>query len=86
MLNGILQVIGRGKELSGEERGRIRGLREVRHSIKDIARRLKGSRTCVQSVLQLQQVKSTKGRTTLLTSRDLRRVVQEEATGSYTSV
>ena len=86
MLNSILQVMGRGKELSDEERGRIRGLRAVGHSINDIARRLKRSRTSVRAALQLQQVKSTTGRPALLRSRDLRRFVREAATGSYTSV
>ena len=86
MLNAILQVMGRRKELSDEERGIIRGLREVEHSIKDIARCLKRSRTCVRAALRLQQVKSTTSRPSLLTSRDLRRVVREAATGSYTSI
>ena len=86
MFKAVLLVMGRGKELSVEERGRICGLREVRHSIKYIARRLKRSRTCVRAALQLQQVKSVAGRPTLLKSRDLRRVVREAETGSYTSV
>ena len=78
--------MGKGKELSDEERGRTRGLREVGHFIKDIARRLKRSRTWVRAALQLQQVKNTADRPTLRTSRDLRRIVREVETGSYTSV
>ena len=85
-MNAILQVMGRRKELSDEERGRVRGLREVEHSIKDIARCLKRSRTCVRAALRLQQVKSTTSRPSLLTSRDLRRVVRKAVTGIYTSV
>ena len=85
MLNAILQVMER-KELSDGEAGRIRGLREVGHSTNDIARRLKRPRICVEASLQFQQVKSTKGRPTLFTSRDLLRVVREAATGSYTSI
>ena len=77
---------GERKELSDEERGRIRGLRDVGNSIKDIAKRLKRSRTFVQAKLQLRQVKSTTSRPSLLTSCDLRRVVREAATGIYTSI
>ena len=40
----------------------------------------------MRAALQLQQVKSTTGRPTLLTSRELRHVVREAATGAYTSI
>ena len=86
MSNAILQVMGREKELLDQVGEIIRGLCEVGHSIKDIARRLKRSRTCVQAELHLQQVKSTTGRPGLLTSRDLRRVVLEAATVSCTYI
>ena len=69
--------MGNGKDLSDEERVRIRSLREVGNSIKDIVRRFKCSRTCVGAVLKLQRVKSTTGRPTLITSRDLWYVVRE---------
>ena len=65
---------------------KIRGLREVGYSIKDIVRPFNRSCTCVQAVLQLQQVKSTSNRPTFLTSRELRRVMPEATTGSHTSI
>lgn len=79
--------MGRGRELTDEERGRIRGLREAGVAIRAIARKTKRSPTCVRNALQPQQPTktSTRGRKTLLTTRDVRRLLRAAATGAYTA-
>jgi IS30 family transposase len=77
--------MGRGKTLSDEEKGRIRGLREAGVGIRAIARKTKRSPDAVLRVLQrLKQPPRREkrfGRPTALSEKTLRRLVRSAAKG-----